>query len=570
MRVVKRMALVFMPALMTVLAWSSGGQVASANPALTRNAAHTSTGKVVPKVSSGTYVAYQDERNLGAGVSSAGTADLPPDGTVSALGCANRGSATNIRVNQDCTARRQAEEQVAVNPTDPNNLVAGQNDSRIGFNHCGIDYSLNAGKTWGDLLPPFSQHFSPLNHTYDAASDPAVTFDGQGTAWFACVVFDVNTNASGLFAVPSTAALKGSAFANVVAGASPYVVGTEDATGAHFFDKEFIAGDQRPGQTAVYVTWTDFFSSPRCISTTNPTGQCSSNIMMSKWNGTSWGKPILVSGKSRLCVGAELLDPKADDHDCTFDQGSSPTVSTIDGSVFVVWNNGNTPSTVNQQLGRKINTDGTMGPIVKVGQDNESNLALCDFGRGPEECVRQIAVRNDNFPQIARDKGNANHLVAAWTDTRAGTEPGNYDVVVSESNDGGATWTDAEGEGTVLTAGAGRAYFEPAVAVTASGKVAVSEYLANVHAGTDGLGTYGYGLESRSGGFFSAYTPVSDSQTLPSPTLNPTQAGFLGDYSGMAAANSGDVVYPIWSDTRNVSTVIGPDQDVFIKPVTLP
>ena len=121
--------------------------------------------------------------------------------TASALGCANRGSVTNPRVNQDCTLRRQAEEQVAVNPTDPTNVIAGQNDSRIGFNHCGFDYSLNRGVTFGDGLPPFWQHFSPLNHTYDFASDPAVTFDGTGRAWFSCVVADVATNASGLIAV---------------------------------------------------------------------------------------------------------------------------------------------------------------------------------------------------------------------------------------------------------------------------------------------------------------------------------------------------------------------------------
>jgi len=42
------------------------------------------------------------------------------------------GRPDNIRVTQECSLRRQAEEVVAVNPTDLNNLVAGQNDSRIG------------------------------------------------------------------------------------------------------------------------------------------------------------------------------------------------------------------------------------------------------------------------------------------------------------------------------------------------------------------------------------------------------------------------------------------------------
>ena len=51
------------------------------------------------------------------------------------------------------------------------------------------------------------------------------------------------------------------------------------------------------------------------------------------------------------------------------------------------------------------------------------------------------------------------------------------------------------------------------------------------------------------------YTPVSDSQALLSPQWNPSQAGFLGDYSSIAASTSAgsNTVYPIWADTRNTS-----------------
>src|SRR4051812_29371319 len=39
----------------------------------------------------------------------------------------NNQRVTNTRVNQDCSLRRQAEETIAVNPTNFSNLVAGQN-----------------------------------------------------------------------------------------------------------------------------------------------------------------------------------------------------------------------------------------------------------------------------------------------------------------------------------------------------------------------------------------------------------------------------------------------------------
>src|SRR5712691_3748473 len=162
------------------------------------------SGKAVSHFSGALEVTF-DERAEAADVQSSIGSDTPPDASASALGCANRGSLTNPRLNQDCTLRRQAEEQVTVNPTDTTNVIAGQNDSRVGFNHCGFDYSLDGGKTWGDDQPPFFQHLSQLGHTYDAASDPALTFNGAGTAWFSCVLFDVNTNASALPVVPSTA-----------------------------------------------------------------------------------------------------------------------------------------------------------------------------------------------------------------------------------------------------------------------------------------------------------------------------------------------------------------------------
>ena len=149
-----------------------------------------SNGKALPHFSGGMEVVFDEERAEAADAQSSGSADNPPDATASALGCANRVTAggNDVRVNQDCTLRRQAEEQVAVNPLDPTNIVAGQNDSRIGFNHCGFDYSLDSGAHWGDGVPPYWQHLNPGTlHTYDAASDPNVTL-GSLAASYVCSV----------------------------------------------------------------------------------------------------------------------------------------------------------------------------------------------------------------------------------------------------------------------------------------------------------------------------------------------------------------------------------------------
>ena len=574
MRVHRRLAMAITACALIVGATVAGNvATATPNPFLDKANGHPTleNGKPIAHPSSGTEVAFDDERALGADVQSTVGSDLPPDATATALGCANRGTATNPRLNQDCTLRRQAEEQITVNPIDATNIVAGQNDSRIGFNKCGFDYSLNSGLTWGDGLPPFFQHLSPIGHTYDAASDPAVTVDGTGRAWFACVLFDINSNATALAATRSTPALKGSAYSNVGAGPSPFIV-TETASGEHFFDKEFIAADWRTGHSEVYITFTDFQASPSCKRSFNRGGFCASPIMLSKWNGTAWSTPIEISGhSSALCVGGSTFSNKQANADaCNFDQGSFPVVLP-DGSVYVVFSNFNTPTLVDQQLGVHVSADlTTIGAPVRVGLDNESKAALCDFGRGPEQCVDSLNIRSDDFPALAVDHSNG-HLVAVWTDTRIGIT-GKYDIVVSESTNGGATWSDANGGGTVLTPTGTSAFFEPSVAITApGGKVVVSTYRAGtaIHTSAVGDGRFGYGYFVKSGGTFGAYTAASDSQTNPSPQANASQRGFLGDYSSIAAAPSGNVVYMTWSDTRNSSSV-GPDEDVFLFKVAIP
>jgi hypothetical protein len=249
---------------------------------------------------------------------------------------------------------------------------------------------------------------------------------------------------------------------------------------------------------------------------------------------------------------------------CNQDQGSFP-VALPDGNVFVVFSNFNTRTLVNQQLGVLVHVNGnTLTPDapVRVGADDETQVALCDFGRGPEQCIDSVHVRDSDFPAIALDPTDGQHLVATWTDSRSATVTGNNDIVVSESFDGGATWSDRAGGGAVLTTGG--AYFQPSVTVSSGGKVVVSSYRANTaqHTNALGDGTYGYGYFVKSGSTFGSYLPASDGQAYPSPEANAVQSGFLGDYSSITSAPTGNSVYMVWADTRNSSSA-GPDEDVF-------
>src|SRR5215831_20672193 len=184
--------------------------------------------KIMPFISTGLLEAakialHVDVDHVDQALADAGgpNASAPGGGqSPNTVGCGNRTSQGNVRVNQDCTYRRQAEEKIVYNPANPDNLLAGQNDSRVGFNQCGIDWSLDNGKHWGDLLPPFRQRINDpeselptpddpnshtiaggpgTGHTYDFASDPGPAFDSQGRAFFTCVALDVFTNANLVF-----------------------------------------------------------------------------------------------------------------------------------------------------------------------------------------------------------------------------------------------------------------------------------------------------------------------------------------------------------------------------------
>ena len=83
-----------------------GGTAQAINPNLAKSShGHLDNGKALPHVSGASEVTFDEERAQAADALSGAAADLPPDATVTALGCAYRGSLTNPRVHQDRTAR---------------------------------------------------------------------------------------------------------------------------------------------------------------------------------------------------------------------------------------------------------------------------------------------------------------------------------------------------------------------------------------------------------------------------------------------------------------------------------
>jgi hypothetical protein len=576
--------------------------------------------RALPFFSSGPLMAAATAQRLGAeGSSEKNAAESAAENanalsavagqTNNTVGCSERTSKGNVRVNQDCTYRRQAEEKIVYNPSDPNNLVAGQNDSRVGFNQCGIDWSTDNGRHWGDLLPPFRQRLNdpaselatpddPNNHTivggpgtahtYDFASDPAPAFDSQGRAFFTCVALDVATNANLVFATPSPAGAQGSFFFNLDSAGRNFIVDEENDPHASL-DKPFITADafgQSPNRDNVYATWTVFNFT--CGS--SGTDFCSGTIYgsMSTDHGLTWSTPEEISGSSpTLCFFGNNFDPTRSPNSCDFDQGSEPAAQP-NGTLVVIFTNGNTPANNpnGQQLAVVCHPAGTSpegtaklncDSPVKVGDDIVAAEPQCDFGRGPEECIPGAFIRTNDFPRLTVNPVNG-HLFATWQDYRNHE----FDIQLAASNDGGKTWSASR----TVNPDSGFDHYFPADAASPSNndRVGVSYYrtqrvpnenktpAAGFAPGQPGVqqGNSEYvlagGRSLRTPFNYKAVSPV-----FPPPDGN--QAGFNGDYSGLTINKEGEA-HPLWSDTRNVNPFplngVVHDEDVFTVAVALP
>lgn len=635
-------------ALLGLLTLVSGSP---ANGAEQRTLQRAVTGKlrpaVIPVVQNGRQVGVRQvpflsgatlkaaEEAMSRGVSAANERIEAADGAVPAvgsgradisvspgsLGCHQRNTDGDVRVNQDCTFRRQAETDITYNPVNPKNLLAGQNDSRVGYNQCGIDYSLDNGATWGDQLPPFRQKVNypaaqePTSndpnrhtilggngtlHTYDAGSDPAVAFDSQGRGFFSCVGFDVLSNASLLYVTTSPRGAQGSYFYNLGTLGSTtdrrFIV-AEDNSARVFHDKEFITADANPSspnRDNVYVTWTVFRFSPNCRGgSAEAFAFCQSPIYgsMSTDHGFTWSTPEQISGVNRnLCFFGNYFDRRANAHACNNSQGSDPTVLP-NGDLAVSFSNANTAAgNPNMQVlalhcsPRGSSTAGTAhfncGAPSKVGNQLTAAAPKCDFGRGPEQCAPGTFVRApfETSPRIASNSKNGNVFVT-WFDYR-----GSFVQNLAKSTDGGRTWSGS----IMVDKDANNDHYFGAIDVAEVGnlsQIGISYYRTHqvpnenrtpnggFAPGDPGVGQEPSDYRLAGGNDLSAssYRTVVVSPVFPPP--DGVQTGFLGDYSGLTI-NLGTQAHPFWSDTRNRNTdpnnFVSRDEDVFTTTRQLP
>jgi hypothetical protein len=117
----------------------------------------------------------------------------------------------DVKVNQDYACMPQNETSIAVNPLNAKNVVAGQNDYRLGWGSTGFDASTDNGNHWYDGVKTFPTAGTPLANPViladdhiDGGGDPAIVFDRDGVVYEAEIHFERERDDNGIFVGRST------------------------------------------------------------------------------------------------------------------------------------------------------------------------------------------------------------------------------------------------------------------------------------------------------------------------------------------------------------------------------
>jgi hypothetical protein len=450
---------------------------------------------------------------------------------------------TGANANTDCEAipGPHNETSIAVDPTNGLNIIGGANDYQLALNPGGhvsenvqsrAHVTFNGGQTWSEYPILFDS-------SYQATGDPGVAFDATGHAYYSTLGFRFvgPTNAQSPDVLVANSGDGGKTWASVrVASGSGVFTSVGDV-----LDKVYIAAW---GSGNAIITYGDFRQAQKG-------SFVSARIYSSVTHdfGATWTKPQIISG--------------------SLDQAFVAVPTVAGGSIYVAFLN-----TTDLVTGRddyevvKVSpsTGAALGAPTKVATviDGATDYPIA-FGR---QTYQDSLFRSWAAGNITADPTNASHLAVVWSDMRNSTTPApsnpyaattNSDVIVSQSIDGGATWSSPT---AIVLAGD---QFQPWGAYDSNGILRIGYFDRSADAANH---LYNYSLATETGAGTLVFTTATVSTVASDATTGdrwfaatvnasfPYATSFIGDYSNIAATASGGVV-AYWTDLRETACFAG-------------
>jgi hypothetical protein len=426
-----------------------------------------------------------------------------------APGQVGQGVGPNVQISSDpfpvVEPGTEVEPDIAVNPSNGKDLVGVVQQGRFAIGGSvdpGFATSIDGGKTWvSGSLPGLTK---AVGGTYDASSDPAVAFGPHNMVYAATIPFDETT-------APSAVAINISTDGGLTWSKPSFVQRDDNMT--VFNDKEWIAADASPTspyEGNVYVAWdrSGMYN-----------GRPAEPILLrrSTDGGKTWGPLVLVSKPLALSNASSafpLVEPN--------------------GDVVVIWQEFTVTKVVNYA---SISTDGgqTFGVPILIANIQGGNVA---------------DERAPNIETAAVDPVTGN-LYVAWQDSRFRAN-GLNDIVLSESTDGGHTWsTPVRVNSDPVTNSIN--HFTPGIAVSPGGKtISVSYFVRHDLPSISPFVLLYYSVSHDGGKTWSApirvqsqVTNLLDAAYVCGNTCA-QHVPFLGDYQADAATATTD--HPIWCE----------------------
>ncbi|MEA3560042.1 MAG: sialidase family protein [Candidatus Thermoplasmatota archaeon] len=409
----------------------------------------------------------------------------------------------NTKVTDLDTANN--EPGLAVNPTNPLNIVAGSNDygTPSGDAWCGYYYTFDGGETWDrGLIPGYDGDRSSPLWPFAGGGDPVVVFGQDGTCYLAGIAFqrepelgNIRKPGSSIFVARSDDGGRTFGMVSIVIQS----ISSLSNMFANFHDKEWIAVD--PTTNDVHITWTAF----------QLYGVSSAMVhSVSTDRGETWSRPQIISEITRKERQV---------------QGSQVEVD-LDGIVHVSWIEYDMQTlryTRSTNSGQSFETVRTIASVTPL----EYYLPNGDY-RTPTMCDMAVDTSGGNL---------SGSIYIAWPDHRTGQG----DILLTSSHDGGDTWTEPVKVNNATQARDNDQFF-PATTVGYDGSIQIMFYDRRDDPDNDLIGVY-FAI-SYDGGKTFQNIKMCD---VPFDGDN-TRGPFIGDYLALSSGPGWTV--GIWCDAR--------------------